>query len=226
MIFLQADSIADTASAKGVTDTSIHIIELLMKGGWLMVPIVLFLFVAIYIFIERYITIRKATHFDKNFMNQIQTMVHSGNIEGARSLCKKTDTPVSRMLDRGLKKIGKPIDDIEKALESGGKMEVYRLEKNLSILSIIAGIAPMFGFLGTIAGVINIFYDISLANDISIGIISGGLYKKMITSASGLAVGIVAHAAYHYLMLKIDKEVYKMEANAIEFMDMLQEPTA
>jgi biopolymer transport protein ExbB len=163
---------------------------------------------------------------DRNFMNQIQDMVQNGNIAGARSLCKNTDTPPARMLDKGLKKIGKPIEDIERALESAGKIEVYKLEKNLSILGTIAGIAPMFGFLGTIAGVIKIFYEINQANEISIGIVSGGLYEKMITSAAGLTVGIIAHAAYHFLLLKIDKEIFRMEATAIDFVDLLQEPTA
>jgi biopolymer transport protein ExbB len=129
------------------------------------------------------------------------------------------------MLDKGLRNIGKPIYDIEKALESAGKLEVYKLENNLSILGTISGIAPMFGFVGTIAGVIVIFHDIQLANNIEIGIVAGGLYQKMITSASGLIVGIFSNMAYHYLLLKIDKEIYKLEANAIEFIDLLQEPT-
>ncbi|RYD83322.1 MAG: MotA/TolQ/ExbB proton channel family protein [Sphingobacteriales bacterium] len=227
MTFLQI--VTDTATAVDTATTttgkSLNLLDLLLKGGWIMVPILLLLALAIYIFIERLLTVRKAGKIERNFMNQVQDMVASGNIQGARSLCKNMDTPLVRMLDKGLKKIGKPIDDIERALESSGKIEVYKLEKNLSILGTIAGIAPMFGFLGTIAGVITIFYDISQKGDISIGAISGGLYQKMITSAAGLVVGVIAHSAYHFLLLKIDKEIFRMESTAIEFVDLLQEPT-
>ena len=190
-----------------------------------MVPIFILLLGAIYIFIERYINILRASKVDVNFMNEIQDLVQDGKIESARMRCKSADTPVARMLDKGLRKIGKPIDDIEKALESAGKMEVYKLEKNLSILGTIAGVAPMFGFVGTIAGVIRIFYEIAKANSISIDIVAKGLYEKMITSAAGLVVGIIAHICYHFLLLKIDREIYKMESNAIGFVDLLQEPT-
>lgn len=226
--FLQnivTDTAAAVDTAASTSTKSLTFFDLLVKGGWLMIPILLLLALTIYIFIERLLTVRKAGKIERNFMNQIQDMVANGNIHGARSLCKNTDTPLARMLDKGLKKIGKPIDDIERALESSGKIEVYKLEKNLSILGTIAGIAPMFGFLGTIAGVITIFYDISQKGDISIGAISGGLYQKMITSAAGLVVGVIAHSAYHYLLLKIDKEIFRMEATAIEFVDLLQEPT-
>ena len=204
---------------------SLTLIELLIKGGWIMVPIILLFFVAVYIFIERYITIRRAAKVDPNFMDKIQRLVENGEIKEARALCQNENSPISRMMDKALKKLGKPIDDIEKAFESAGKIEVFRLEKNLSILGTIAGIAPMFGFVGTIIGVIKIFYDISQSNDISINIIASGLYQKMVTSAGGLIVGILAHAGYHYLVLKIDKEIYKMESNSILFLDIIQEPT-
>jgi biopolymer transport protein ExbB len=227
MTFLQIVSDTATAIDTAVSTSTNHLtfFELLKKGGWLMIPIMLLLAAAIYIFIERLLTVSKAGKVERNFMNQVQEMVADGNIQGARSLCKNTDTPLARMLDKGLKKIGKPIDDIERALESAGKIEVYKLEKNLSILGTIAGIAPMFGFLGTIAGVITIFYDIAQKGDISIGAISGGLYQKMITSAAGLVVGVIAHSAYHFLLLKIDKEIFRMESTAIDFVDLLQEPT-
>lgn len=227
MIFLQVptDSTA-TAAAGKAAEHSLSLFSLIMKGGWIMIPIAILLLMAIYFFIERFIVVSQASKVDRNFMNQVQDMVQQGNIAGARSLCKNTDTPVARMLDKGLKKIGKPIDDIEKALESAGKIEVYKLERNLSILGTIAGIAPMLGFVGTIAGVIKIFYNISLANNISLDIIAGGLYEKLITSASGLVVGIVAHIGYHYLLIKIDKQIFRMEATAIEFIDLLQDPAA
>ncbi len=228
MILLQAaTAAADTAKAAQplVSKDGLTLWYLIEQGGWIMVPIVILLLGAIYIFVERFITIQRASRVDVNFMNEIQELVQEGKIDAARARCKAADTPVARMLDKGLRKIGKPIDDIEKALESAGKMEVYKLERNLSILGTISGIAPMFGFVGTIAGVIRIFYEIAQANDISIGIVSKGLYEKMITSAAGLVVGIIAHIGYHYLLLKIDKEIYKMESNAIGFIDLLQEPT-
>ncbi len=228
MLLQAATAVADTAKTASpslVSPDGLTLWYLIQQGGWIMLPIVILLLGAIYIFIERYITIRRASSVDVNFMNEIQDLVQDGKIEAARARCKSADTPVARMLDKGLRKIGKPIDDIEKALESAGKMEVYKLEKNLSILGTISGIAPMFGFVGTIAGVIRIFYEIAQKNDISIGIVSKGLYEKMITSAAGLVVGIIAHIGYHYLLLKIDKEIYKMEANAIGFIDLLQEPT-
>jgi biopolymer transport protein ExbB len=224
MTFLQ--SISDSATSVTGAHPAIPFYQILLKGGWILVPIVLLLFMAIYFFFERLITVSKASKIDRNFMNQIQDLVQQGNIAGARSLCKNSDFPVARMLDKGLKKIGRPIDDIEKALESAGKIEVYKLEKNLSILGTIAGVAPMLGFIGTILGVITIFVDIAAKNTIDIGTISTGLYQKLISSASGLVVGIVAHLGYHYLLLRIDKEIFKMEATAIEFLELLQDPAA
>jgi biopolymer transport protein ExbB len=224
MIFLQIAS-DSTASVTGA-HPAVPFYELLLKGGWILLPIVLLLFLAIYVFFERLLTVSKASKIDRNFMNQVQDLVQDGNIAGARSLCKNSDFPVARMLDKGLKKIGRPIDDIEKALESAGKIEVYKLEKNLSILGTVAGVAPMLGFIGTILGVITIFVDIAAKNTIDIGTISTGLYQKLISSAAGLVVGIVAHLGYHYLLLRIDKEIFKMEATAIEFLELLQDPAA
>jgi len=223
MIFLQ---ITDSTAAVSGAHAELPLYELLMKGGWIMLPIAIALFLAIYIFFERLLTVNKASKIDRNFMNQIQDLVQEGNIAGARSLCKNSDFPVARMLDKALKKIGRPIDDIEDALESAGKIEVYKLEKNLSILGTIAGVAPMLGFIGTILGVITIFVHIAAKNTIDIGTISEGLYQKLISSASGLVVGIVAHLGYHYLLIKIDRQIFKMESTAIEFLDLLQDPVA
>ncbi|MBL0052020.1 MAG: MotA/TolQ/ExbB proton channel family protein [Bacteroidetes bacterium] len=207
-----------------VTETSMPYLEVAMKGGPIMIPIALLLLVAIYIFFERFYTIRKSSHIDMNFINQIRDFVHNGNIESAKSLCKNTQSPVARMIEKGVMRLGRPIRDIEGAIENVGKLEIYKMEKNLSILGTIAGIAPMFGFLGTIFGVIKIFYQISLQNSLEINTISGGLYIKMITSAAGLLVGICAYAAYHYLIILIDRVVNKMEINAVEFIDLLEEP--
>ena len=224
MIFLQITD--STNMAPTGAHAELPLFELLLKGGWIMLPIAIALFIAIYIFIERLLTVNKASKIDRNFMNQIQDLVQDGNIAGARSLCKNSDFPVARMLDKALKKIGRPIDDIEDALESAGKIEVYKLEKNLSIMGTIAGVAPMLGFIGTILGVITIFVHIAAKNTIDIGTISEGLYQKLISSASGLVVGIVAHLGYHYLLIKIDRQIFKMESTAVEFLDLLQDPAA
>lgn len=157
-------------------------------------------------------------------MNQIRDQVHQGNIPAARSLCKATDSPIARMIDKGLARLGKPIRDIESAIENQGKLEVFLMEKNMGFLGTIAGIAPMFGFLGTIFGVIKIFYQISLQSSLEIDTISGGLYVKMISSASGLLVGMIAYSFYHYLMQRIDRVINKMEISAVQFVDLLEEP--
>ena len=180
--------------------------------------------IAIYVFFERLIAIRKASRIDPNFMNIVRDNIMSGNLSAARSLSKNTPNPVARMIDKGIQRIGKPIDSIEKSMENVGKLEIYKLEKNLSFLGTIAGIAPMFGFLGTIFGVIKIFYQISLENSLQIDTISGGLYVKMITSAAGLLIGVAAYAGYHYLISLVDRAVNKMEINAVEFIDLLEEP--
>ena len=157
-------------------------------------------------------------------MNQIRDYVHSGNIDSAKALCRNTNTPVSRMIEKGIMRLGKPVKEIEGAIENVGKLEIFKMEKNMNILNSISGIAPMFGFLGTIFGVIKIFYQIAQQNSLEINTISGGLYVKMISSASGLLVGMIAYAAYHYLTFMIDRVINRMEVNAVEFIDLLEEP--
>jgi biopolymer transport protein ExbB len=161
---------------------------------------------------------------DENFTNNIRMHVQTSNISAAKALCQNTDSPVARMLEKGIARIGRPLDDIEHAIENVGKLEIYKLEKNLSILSIIAGVAPMFGFLGTIAGMIQTFSSLASANNLSIGVISGGIYVKMFTSALGLMVGIFAFICFNYLNTMIDRVVNKMERGTFEFIDLLQEP--
>ena len=158
-------------------------------------------------------------------MNNIREFIREGKLDAANSLCKSTDKPIARMIEKGLYRIGKPIKGIEESIEIVGKFEVYNLEKNVSILAVIAGIAPMFGFLGTIIGVIKIFYDISGSGDVSLSSVSAGLYVKMVTSAAGLIVGILAYICFHWLNLMISKAVNQMERNAMNFIDLLQEPT-
>jgi biopolymer transport protein ExbB len=159
-----------------------------------------------------------------NFMHQIRDYVHNGNVEAAKMLCRNTKTPVARMIEKGIMRLGKPVKEIEGAIENVGKLEIYKMEKNMNILATISGIAPMFGFLGTIFGVIKIFYEIAQQNSLEINTISGGLYVKMISSATGLLVGMIAYGAYHYLVHLIDRVINKMEINAVEFIDLLEEP--
>jgi biopolymer transport protein ExbB len=220
-----ADTMAKTAQvATPPVEQSISLWDLAQKGGPILIPIGILSIMAVYIFFERYFTIQRYSKWDTNFMNMIRDHVHTGNIEAAKSLCRHTKGPVPRMIEKGLMRLGKPISEIEGAIENVGKLEVYTMEKNLGIMSTIAGLAPMFGFLGTIFGVIKIFYEINLQNSLEIGTISGGLYVKMISSAAGLLVGIIAYAGYQFLIHKIDRVVNRMEMNAVEFMDLLEEP--
>jgi len=205
-------------------EQSISLWDLAQKGGPILIPIALLSIAAIYIFFERFFTIQKFAKIDMNFMNQIRDHVHHGNIEAARALCKATNSAVSRMVEKGLMRLGKPIKDIEGAIENVGKLEIYKMERNMGVLSTIAGLAPMFGFLGTIFGVIKIFYEIHLQNSLEIGTISGGLYVKMISSGAGLLVGIIAYAGFQFLTHRIDRVVNQMEINAVEFIDLLEEP--
>lgn len=227
-ILLQAatntDSLANQAGDAAKEPESF--LSLAFSGSALlvMIPIGLMLIVTVYLAIERWLTIQNATKIDPTFMMNIKDMVLNDNIMGADTLCKRTDSPIARMIEKGVSRIGKPITDIESAIENVGVMEVYKLEKNLGFLSTIAGLAPMFGFLGTIIGVIQMFQKIAETKAIEIGTISGGLYVKMISSAAGLLLGIIAFASYHLLMLKIDRVANKMEANKLEFLDILQQP--
>lgn len=203
----------------------LNLLQLIMKGGWVMYPILILSIMAFYIFFERYFTLRKAIKDESSLMLQVRELIKQGNLNAALSLCKQSNTPISRMLQKGLLRIGKPIKEIEGAIENVGKIEVAKLEKNISILGIVAGIAPMLGFVGTISGVIKIFYNISLSDNISMGSIAGGLYEKMITSAAGLIVGILAYIGHHILNLMVDRIILKLETESIDFIDLLEEPS-
>lgn len=223
------NQIVDTTNTAGQVVTTpvtedLHFIDLLFKGGWVMIPLALLAFLGLVIFIERYLTIRKSSKDESNLMFQIKQNIQDGRLDSAIALCKNARSPLGRMLEKGLKRIGRPIKDIEGAIENTGKLEVSKLEKNIGILGIIAGIAPMLGFVGTIIGVITIFHDVSIKGEIEIGTISGGLYTKMITSAAGLIIGIVAYVLYHILNMMVEKIILKMETDAIEFIDLLEEP--
>ncbi|MFQ3576087.1 MAG: MotA/TolQ/ExbB proton channel family protein [Cytophagales bacterium] len=204
-------------------DAGISVLTLIMKGGWVMIPIFILSFLSFYIIIERILTLSKAAKVPNDFMPRVKQHILNGDINGAKMLCAQTDSPVSRMIEKGVNRLGRPLKDIESAVENTGKIEVLKLEKNINVLGIISGIAPMLGFVGTIAGVITIFYNIALEENISIGGVAEGLYQKMVTSAAGLIVGIISHVGYHYLNLRIERIVFKMESSAMELIDLLQE---
>ncbi|RZK81716.1 MAG: MotA/TolQ/ExbB proton channel family protein [Pedobacter sp.] len=218
------DTANNLAQPIAAAPEELHFIDLLFKGGWVMLPLAFLVFLGLVIFVERYITIRKASKTETNLMLQIRQYIHDGRLDNAIALCKNNNSPLARMLEKGLKRIGRPIKDIEAAIENNGKLEVSKLEKNIGILGIIAGIAPMLGFVGTIIGVITIFHDVSIKGAIEIGTISGGLYTKMITSATGLIIGIIAYVLYHILNNMIERIILRMETDAIEFIDLLEEP--
>ena len=185
-----------------------------------------FLFVAtVFVFFERLIAIRKASKIDNNFMSIIRDNIVTGNLVAARNLAKNTDNSVARIIDKGIQRIGKPIDAIEKSMENVGGLEIYKMERNLSVLSLVYGIAPMIGFLGTIFGMLQLFYTINSTGDFTPASIAGGIYTKMVTSASGLIIGLLAYVAYNFLNTQINKTVNKMEAASAELVDILQEPT-
>ena len=199
--------------------------DILLKGGPLMIPLAIILVIAIFVFFERYLAIKKASRLDDNFMSIIRDHIINGNIQAARSLSKNTDNAVARMIDKGIQRVGKPIEAIERSMENVGKLELYKMEKNMSILSVVGYIAPLFGFLGTIAGMFQLFYSIASTGEYSISNIAGGIYVKMISSASGLIIGIIGYLGYRYLASQIDKATNKMEAASADFIDILQEPT-
>lgn len=205
-------------------EATLSLLDLIIAGGYIMIPMGILSLLTIYFFFERLMTISKASKMDANFMNHIKDYIHNGNLDAAKALCKNTTAPAARMIEKGISRIGKPMREIEESMEAVGKLEINRLEKNLSVLSLIGRIAPIFGFIGTIMGVIKIFYDIALVDQISIGVISTGLYQKMITSASGLVVGLIAFVGYHVLNAMLDRTINKMETASIQFMDLLHGP--
>jgi biopolymer transport protein ExbB len=231
LFFLQADtqrladSVTRAISAQPQTADQISLWSLLDKGGWIMYPLYALLVAAIFVFFERFLAIKRASKIEDNFMSMIRDNIMTGNVTAARNLAKNTNNPVARMIDKGIRRIGKPIDAIEKSMENIGKLEMYAMERNLNILSLIAGIAPMFGFLGTIIGMVQLFYGIASTGEYTLNTIAGGIYTKMITSATGLIIGLIAYVGHNFLTTQIDKTANKMEAASAEFIDILQEPT-
>jgi biopolymer transport protein ExbB len=219
----EAAQVLGTEAGKG--EISLPIIQLVVKGGWIMAILGVLSLIAVYIFIERYLIINRAAREDKNFMNNIRAFILAGKLDSAKDLCRTNISPIGRMIEKGLLRLGKPLNDINAAIENVGKLEVSKLEKNIAGLATIAGAAPMLGFLGTVIGMVRAFYDMSMAgNNINIGLLSQGIYQAMITTVGGLIVGITAYIFYNILVARIQKVVYILEIRSSEFMDLLHEP--
>lgn len=219
-----AKAAANTAEAAKQYDT-LSLWDLTLKGGPVMIPIALLLVIAVYIFVERYIVTSKAAKEDTGFMNNIKHYITEGKIDQALTLCRSNPTPMARLIEKGMTRIGRPLNDISTAIENEGKLQVGKLEKSVTYLSVIAGVGPMLGFLGTVTGMINAFYELSKSGDnLDIGILSGGIYEAMVTTVAGLIVGILAFLAYNIIVARVEKIVYLLEARSTEFMDILNEP--
>lgn len=212
-------------------EKTLSVVELILSGGTGSIVIISVLFamlaVALYIYFERLLAIKAASQIDKNFMNQIRDHVTNGKLDSAKILCAQTDSPVARLTEKGISRIGKPLDDINTAIENAGTLEVYKLEKNVNVLATVAGAAPMIGFLGTVIGMIIAFHQMaSSGGQAEMGALASGIYTAMTTTVAGLVVGIIAYMGYNHLVNRTDKVVHKMEANAVEFLDLLNEPVA
>ena len=230
MLFNLLQAVADTAAlaqtAPVQQEMKLSLIDMASKGGWLMIILLILSIMAIYIFGNKWWLIRKAGQIDKNFMRDIRDYIHEGKIKSAIELCQRYDSPVARLVEKGIERIGRPLQDIQTAVENTGSVEVARLEKGLPMLATIAGGAPMIGFLGTVTGMISAFFNMSVAgNNIDITLLSGGIYEAMVTTVGGLFVGIIAYFGYNFLTSQISNLVFKMERTTIEFIYMLHEPS-
>jgi biopolymer transport protein ExbB len=222
LLQIQADTLGVQSPA---ADASLSIIDLAIAGGPVMIPIALLSVLAVYLFVERLLVINKANQDPDPFMARVKDLVLRGDINGAKMLCSQNDTPVARMIEKGISRIGSPLKTIEGSIENVGKIEVFRLEKNLSTMATIAGVAPMIGFLGTVIGMVQAFISISQEEgSVSPKLLSSGIYTAMITTVAGLLVGILAYLAYNFLVTKVQKVVHKMEYTSVDFIDLLQEP--
>ncbi len=215
----------DTVGIGSTEQEGISILDLMLKGGFMMVPLLVLSIIAVSIFIERMLSIRGASKIPNQFIDNIKNLVTNGDINGARLLCAQTESPVAKMIEKGISRIGSPLKNIEVSIENVGKIEIYKLEKNLSLLATISGAAPMIGFLGTVTGMIQAFISIAQEEgSVSPKLLSAGIYEAMITTAAGLMVGIVAYLGYNYLVARVQKVVHKMEYTSVDFIDLLQEP--
>lgn len=220
------DTVANVAATGAALGKEISVWELTLKGGlWIMGPLAILSVVAVYIFVERFLATQKASKDDPNFMNNIKDLIHEGRIDAARDLCRTHNTPLSIMIDKGISRLGRPLPDISQAIETVGRLEVSKLEKNVAILATVAGASPMIGFLGTVVGMVRVFFDMANSgNNLNISLLSNGMYQAMVTTIAGLIVGIIAYIAYNIMVARIEKVVFILEARATEFMDLLHEP--
>ncbi len=208
------------------TAETISFFDLIYMGGWIMIPLGIMLLLTVYVFAERYIAIKQASKIDENFMNIIRDHIVSGNVSSARSFAKNTNNPVARIIDKGIQRIGKPIDAIESSMDNVGQLEMYKLEKNMSLLSVVSRAAPIFGFVGTLIGLMQLFAQINEAGgEMNLAVISQGIYTKLITSITGLVIGLIAFLCHNYLNAQITRTANKMEVSSADFLDVLQEPT-
>jgi biopolymer transport protein ExbB len=219
------DTLTNAATTPVVPKKEMHLIDLLMQAGWIMIPLALLSVATVYVFVERWMAIKKATEVDGNFMNIIRDNILSGNVTAARNFARNTQNPVGRIIDKGLQRIGKPIDSIENSMENVAQLEMYKLERNVNILSVISKVAPIFGFVGTLVGLMQLFFNINATGEYELSTIAGGIYTKLITSISGLVIGLVAYLFHNILHTQVEKALNKMEASAADFLDVLQEPT-
>jgi biopolymer transport protein ExbB len=225
MQLLQITTTAVDTAAVSDGEASVSILDLIFAGGFMMIPLFLLSILAVYIFFERLLTIQKAAKTPNQFIEKIRNLVLNGDINGAKLLCAQTDSPIAKMIEKGISRIGSPLKNIEVSIENVGRIEIYKLEKRLSLMGTISGAAPMLGFLGTVTGMIQAFIAIAQEEgSVSPKLLSAGIYEAMITTAAGLAVGIVAYLGYNYLVSQVQKVIHKMEYSSIDFIDLLQEP--
>lgn len=220
-----ADQMPDLTAVILPTEAEINVIDLAFKGGWIMVVLLLLSLMAIYIFVQRLIIIRRAGKEDETFMNRIKDYIHEGKVDSALNLCRSTNTPSARMIEKGITRLGRPMNDVLVAIENVGNLEIAKLEKGFPLIATTAAGAPMLGFLGTVTGMVRAFFDMANAGtNVDVSLLSGGIYEALVTTVGGLVVGIITLFAYNYLVSQVDNVVNKMEARTMEFMDLLNEP--
>lgn len=227
LMIQSAGQVLETGEAEGdvLVEQSINLFDLMLKGGWIMIPLGVLSVISVYIFLERYMVLKRVSKEDSTFMNRIKDYIHDGKIDSALALCSSNNHPIARMIEKGISRIGRPLNDVSTAIENVGNLEVSRMEKGLPTLATVAGGAPMIGFLGTVIGMIKSFWEMSNAgNNIMVDQLAGGIYTALVTTVTGLTVGIIAYFAYNILVARVEKVVFKMEARTMEFLDILNEP--
>ncbi|MBO7316148.1 MAG: MotA/TolQ/ExbB proton channel family protein [Paludibacteraceae bacterium] len=222
-----SDTLANSTEL-AAQEQQISLLDMALKGGWLMIPLALMLLIAIYIFIERLVVLKKASKEDSSFMNRVKDYIYDGKIDSALSLCRDTKTPSARMIEKGISRLGRPMSDVLVAIENVGNIEIAKLEKGFTTMATIAGGAPMVGFLGTVIGMVEAFFNMASKGDNTINLsdLSGGIYTAMVTTVAGLVVGVCAYFAYNYLVARLDQIMRKLETKNMEFLDLLNEPAA